>query len=161
MRKDVLADSGAEAYWLDVAIRELEEISGTDERRAAMEVELRGLQKRSLKSMGSFPIEIDVTEDREKISKVFQNGPLSKCLLMFAQLERSPDPEQLRKDALESREAAPLMAMLSTAYIDERGRPTKSVAVRRTIAANDICARLHPTPTGRLHQRCSPTDRAD
>lgn len=127
MRKDVQADSGAEAYWLDVAIRELEEIPGTDERRAAMEVELRGLQKRSLKNMGSIPIEIDVTDVREKVAKLFDEHPLSKCLLMYAQLTHSPDPEQLRKEAIETRESAPLMSMMPTSYIDERGRPTKSV----------------------------------
>lgn len=127
MRNEVQQDSGAEAYWLDNAIRELEEIPGTDERRAAMEVELRGLQKRSLKGMGSFPIEIEVGETREKVIELFADKPLSQCLLMFPQLTNSPDPKELRKDALESREAAPLMSMMPTSYIDERGRPTKSV----------------------------------
>jgi hypothetical protein len=127
MRKEVQQDSGAEAYWLDLAIGELEEIPGTDERRAAMEVELRGMQKRSLKGMGSFPIELDVTDIREKVIELFADKPLSRCLLMYAQLTNSPDPYLLRKEALESREAAPLMAMMPTSYIDERGRPTKSV----------------------------------
>lgn len=43
MRKQVQQNSGAEAYWLDIAILELEEIPDTDDRRATMEVELRGL----------------------------------------------------------------------------------------------------------------------
>lgn len=127
MRLEVQKDSGAEAHWVDKAIRELEAIPGTETRRAAMEVELRDLQKKSLGGMASFSFDLEVGDDREKIIAAFGEMNLSQGLLNFAHITSSPDPEQLRKDALEMREVSPLMSLIPTAYVDGRGRTTKVV----------------------------------
>lgn len=128
MRGDVRKDSGAEAYWVDRAIRELEEIPDTKTRREVLESELRELQKTSLGDMASFPIELDFKDDLERVASAFESLSLSEGLFNFAHLTSSPDPAQLRKDAEELRAASPLLSIIPVAYVDERGRTTKVVA---------------------------------
>lgn len=128
MRHDVQKDSGAEAHWVDQAIREMVGIPDTEDRRAALEVELRELQLKSLGNMGSFSVDLECKEDQERVTGVFGTLGLSDGLIQFAHLTSSPDPEMLRNEASQQRAYAPLSAILSAAYIDERGRTTKVVS---------------------------------
>lgn len=128
MRHEVQKDSGAEAHWVDQAIREMVDIPGTEERRATMEVELRALQRKSLSNMGSFSVDLECKEDQQRVTDIFETLGLSDGLIQFAHLTSSPDPEMLRNEATQQRADAPLAAMLSAAYIDERGRTTKVAA---------------------------------
>lgn len=124
MRNDVKGSAAAEAHWVMDALQELRHIEGMEDVEAELELELRRLQKASLKEMGSFKFEIDVKEEREAIEAFFSECSLSDGLREFALLERSRDPAQLRKDALATLDKSPLASMFSAVHLDEHGRTT-------------------------------------
>lgn len=124
MRNDVKGSAAAEAHWVMDALQELRHVEGMEDVESELELELRRLQKASLKEMGSFKFEIDVKDEREAVEAFFSECSLGDGLREFALLERSRDPAQLRKDALETLDKSPLASMFSAVHLDEHGRTT-------------------------------------
>lgn len=124
MRNDVKGSAAAEAHWVMDALQELRHVEGMEDVESELELELRRLQKASLKEMGSFKFEIDVKEERKAVEAFFSECSLSDGLREFALLERSRDPAQLRKEALETLDKSPLASMFSAVHLDEHGRTT-------------------------------------
>lgn len=124
MRNDVKGSAAAEAHWVMDALQELRHVEGMEDVESELELELRRLQKASLKEMGSFKFEIDVKEEREAVEAFFSDCSLSDGLREFALLERSRDPGQLQKEALETLGKSPLASMFSAVHLDEHGRIT-------------------------------------
>jgi hypothetical protein len=121
MRHQVSSPQAA-AGWVSDALQQIRHIEGMDEREQELEIELRGLQKVSLKQMGTFTIDLKVGEARETITEKFSTLNLSDALRTFALLSRSRDPVKLREEALENARKSPLMAMMSFVHVDSEGR---------------------------------------
>jgi hypothetical protein len=122
MRRFVLGSAAAEASWVTDALQELRHIRGLEEEEAALEIELRKLQKASLRQMGSIPIEMDLTDDHKVVSEVFEGASLSDALWNFAMLASSQKPDELRREALDMGQQSPLMAMMGYSHVDGEGR---------------------------------------
>lgn len=122
MREGVRGSPGAEASWISDALIELRRIPGKQDQEIALEIELRRLQRASLDEMGTIPLEFDVSAERAAVAKHFGDLPLSETLRQFALLERSADPEALRREALDVAQSAPLMAMMGVHHINAEGR---------------------------------------
>jgi hypothetical protein len=122
MRDDVKGSAGAEASWVMDALQQLRHIDGMEDRERELEIELRQLQKASLKQMGSFEVDLKIGDTPQKVTEHFSTLSLSDSLKQFAMLDHSRDPEKLRTGALESAKNSPLLAMMSMAHIDDEGR---------------------------------------
>lgn len=124
MRQTVKGSAAAEAHWVMDALQELRHVKGMEETEAALEIELRQLQKASLKEMGTFKYEIDVKAERAQIEAFFEACTLSDGFKEFALLDWSRDPDKLRKDALDGMDRLPLSSLFSAVHVDEHGRTT-------------------------------------
>ncbi|HUN99048.1 MAG TPA: hypothetical protein VMU69_22805 [Bradyrhizobium sp.] len=123
MREQVKGSAAAEASWVTEALQQLRHVEGMEDREQSLEVELRRLQKASLKQMGKFDIDLQLGDSREKIAEHFAKLSLSDALRRFALLTRSRDPARLRDEALNVAKNAPLMAMMAGVHVDSEGRP--------------------------------------
>jgi hypothetical protein len=122
MREQVKGAAAAEASWITDALQQLRHLEGMEDREHALEIELRRLQKASLRQMGRFEIDLQLGDTPKKITEHFATLNLSDALKGFAFLSQSRDPAQLRKEALETAKNAPLMAMMSVVHVDDEGR---------------------------------------
>jgi hypothetical protein len=122
MREQVKGSAAAEASWITDALQQLRHVQGMEDREQALEIELRRLQKASLRQMGAVQIDLQLGDTQEKITEHFATLSLSEALKRFGLLTRSRDPAQLREDALAAAKSAPLMAMLSAHHVDGEGR---------------------------------------
>jgi len=123
MRREVKGSAAAEASWVTDALQELRHVEGTEDRRQALQEELRGLQATSLDQMGRFEVDLELGDTPEKVAEHFATLNLSEALKSFALLERSRNPDDLRKYALESVQDTPMIAMMSGVHLDGEGRP--------------------------------------
>lgn len=122
MREQVKGSAAAEASWITDALQQLRHVEGMEDREQTLEIELRRLQKASLKQMGTFEIDLQLGDTQEKIAEHFGTLSLSEGLKRFALLTHSRDPARLREEALAAAKSAPLMAMLSGVHLDAEGR---------------------------------------
>ena len=122
MRKDVAGRAAAEASHVMDALQQLRHVKGLVDRKAALEIELRDLQKASIEQMGTFKIDLRVDETRDRVEQHFDQLSLPDSLRVFVVLDSSRDPAKLREEALEQANAAPLMAMMSAVHMDDEGR---------------------------------------
>lgn len=123
MRKGV-SGAAAEAHWVSDALQELRHIDGMEELEHQLEIDLKRLQKASLKEMGTFTYPIDVKEETDVITAFFDQCTLSDGLREMALLDNSRDPDKLRRDALEGLKRSPLSSMFSAVHLDQEGRTT-------------------------------------
>jgi hypothetical protein len=73
--------------------------------------------------MSSFSHRIDLKEIVEGEDKQLGGEPnLMDVLLMFANLERSPDPDKLMADAMKSIREHPLSSLFGTLFHDHEGK---------------------------------------
>ncbi|MDO8420657.1 MAG: hypothetical protein Q7S99_00695 [Parvibaculum sp.] len=121
MREQV-SGAGAEAHWIMKALQALRHIADVTEMEEALENDLRRLQKASIKEMGSFPIELDVSDEREETVNQFSNLTLPEALLNFARISSSPGLDYLKKQALDAVNTTPLTAMIGISHVDEEGK---------------------------------------
>jgi hypothetical protein len=128
MRNDVKGSAGAEASWVMDALQQLRHIDGMEDRERELEIELRRLQKASLKQMGSFEFDLKIGDTPQKVAEHFAALSLSDSLKQFALLDHSRDPAKLRAEALEVAKASPLMAMMPWVHVDDEGRTTSRSA---------------------------------
>jgi hypothetical protein len=122
MREQVKGSAAAEASWITDALQQLRHVEGMEEREQTLEIELRRLQKASLKQMGRVEIDLQLGDTQEKIAEHFSTLGLSDALRSFAMLSRSRDPSQLRDEALKVAGSNPLMAMMPFHHVDNDGR---------------------------------------
>jgi hypothetical protein len=127
MRETVRGSAAAEASWITDALQQLRHVKGQEDRELELEIELRRLQKASLKQMGRFEIDLQLGDTADKVAAHFSTLGLSAALKEFALLTHSRDPVRLREEALMAAKEAPLMAMMPIAHVDDDGRTeTKS-----------------------------------
>ena len=104
------------------ALQQLQHVDGMEDLERDLEIDLRRLQKASLKQMGSFEVDLGIGDSYERAVERFSKLNLSDALKQFALLDRSRDPDELRQVALKMRETSPLVSMLSAVHIDGEGR---------------------------------------
>ncbi|MGF1640500.1 MAG: hypothetical protein ACFCUO_06080 [Rhodospirillales bacterium] len=112
----------AAASWLMDAIRALRRLPGTKERRVELEAKLSEAQASISDEMGVISTEIDLGEIVDHTRKVIGGLTLPQALAKFARLERSPEPETLRKEALKQAEENPLSSIVPMAIHDDEGK---------------------------------------
>lgn len=122
MRDKVKGSAGAEAGWVMAALQQLRHVDGEEKLEYDLEVELRRLQKAQWKQLGTFQSDLHIEGVPEKIAEQFSALSLSDALKRFGKLGRSPDPEKLREEALQTRNIAPLMSMMPSGHLDGEGR---------------------------------------
>ena len=121
MREQV-GSAAAQAYWTRKAIGELRAAGGFKDRIAKLRAELRDLQDASLDEFGQFSIPMDLTEERQGTIELFDGLTLPDVLLKFALLSQSPKVEELRSQALESRENSFFGSLFGASYSDQEGK---------------------------------------
>ncbi len=122
MRNQVLGSASAQAAWVMDALQELRHIAGLEEREQELEIELRRLQKESLSEMAAMPISFDVKPERERLADIFDKMSLPEALRYYAMVAEPRQLDELKTEALETAQVAPLSAMISVAHIDRDGR---------------------------------------
>ena len=128
---------GAEAHWVQTALFALRHVRGTDARRRELRRELRDLQEDSLAQMGQFSIPLDVGDERDAVLRDFDAMNLPTALRELACLSRSRPIEELRRQALESRESSPLSIMMGSSYLDADGKSAVQVGAAPTVEEPD------------------------
>jgi hypothetical protein len=127
MRSQV-SGPGAEAHWVQTALFALRHVRGTEARRQELRRELRDLQEDSLGQMGQFSVPLDVGDERDRVLRSFDAMDLPTALRELACLSRSRPIEELRQDALKSRETSPLSTMMGSRHLDADGKSAAQVA---------------------------------
>lgn len=106
-------------------------------RRRELRRELRDLQEDSLGEMGQFSVPLDVGDERDRILRGFDAMDLSSALRELACLSRPRPIEELRRNALESRESSPLSTMMGASYLDADGKNAALVAAAPAVEEPD------------------------
>ena len=104
------------------AIKELQSIPGTKERRQELEAKLRVAQATVPDEMSEFSTTVDLTELVDDAQERIGGKSLGHALAALACLARSPDPDELRDRARERISDAPLSTMMSSTRIDDEGK---------------------------------------
>ena len=159
------ADSGFKgmvaASWLMDAIKALRQLPGTKQRRTELESKLRDAQSSIRDEMGVISTEIDLSALVDHARKTVGGLTLSKALGEFASLDASPNPEQLRREALEQAEKYPLSSIIPMAFYDDEDKlvarspglmgdkASEETAIRHLIARNEGMRR-HLTVSGSI-----------
>lgn len=123
MRQQVSKSAAADAHWVTEALQQLSHIDGMEAEEQALEVELKRLQKASLKEMRGFPVDLMVGDEANQTARHFESLDLAEALKQFALLAVSPSPESLRQEAMDLKELTPLSTMFGTVHLDGDGRP--------------------------------------
>ena len=92
------------ASWLMDAIKALRRIPGTKVRRQELEAVLREAQSSISDEMGTVTTVIDLTDIADHARKTVKGRTLAQVFAEFAQLDASPTPEALRKEAIDQAE---------------------------------------------------------
>jgi hypothetical protein len=122
MRKQVHGAS-AEAHWVQQAVLELRHIKGHDELEDQLLLELRRLQRASIKEMKPFSIDLDVRELRNRVEGTFEKYELAEALRELGLLVRSRSVKDLRQEALDLANEYPIQGIMGIAHIDDEGKP--------------------------------------
>jgi len=121
MRKQV-SGAAAQASWIMDALQALRHVKGVEDKELELEHDLRRLQKTSMKEMAAIPIEMDISDEREKFIAQFSSYRLPEALKQFALITGSPSVDRLEDEALKSIKNNPLMAMMGVSHVDEEGK---------------------------------------
>jgi len=104
------------------AIQALRRLPNTNQRRDELEEKLREAQSSVRDEMGVISTHFDLTEHIKHARQIVGGVTLSQALGQFADLARSPDPDELRDEARRIAEHNPLSSMMSSSLVDEDGR---------------------------------------
>jgi hypothetical protein len=110
------------SHFLSSAIAQLHGVPGKKDRRIELRHQLIDVQARVSEEMSVFSQELDLREMAEKVQKVVGRVDLPDMLFIFADLERSPDPQALTSDAAKMIEKHPLSSIFGTAHMDREGK---------------------------------------
>lgn len=122
--RDECGQPGAKAAWVMDALLRLRHIKSTEAQALEVELEneLRRLQRASTREMGTFAINIEIPEERERIVEMFSTMDFSTTLKSFAMLDNSPKLEDLKASVLEQGRSSPLSSMMGVNHVDEDGK---------------------------------------
>jgi hypothetical protein len=110
------------SHHLSAAIAELHGIPGKKDRRTELRHRLIDIQASISEELSVFSQEVDLREIIENIEKeIKKHGVLNK-LLLFATLARSPEPDELVKEAIASIQEHPLVSLFGASHLDHEGK---------------------------------------
>lgn len=110
------------------AIQAMRSLPGTKERRKQLETQLRGQQADVLDELG--PISsgpIDLSELARGTVEAIEGHPLPAVLARLANLTRSTPVEELKGEARQAAEQAPLVAFMGGTQLDAQGKVVGSI----------------------------------
>ncbi|WP_316192530.1 MULTISPECIES: hypothetical protein [unclassified Bradyrhizobium] len=122
--RDQCSQAGAKASWVMDALMRLRQIK-CDEAAALeeeLELQLRRLQRASMREMATFVVDISNPVERDRILDLFVPMDLSTALQSFALLAVSPKIEDLKAHARARAEHEPFSAMMGGKHVDDEGR---------------------------------------
>lgn len=122
--RDECGQAGAKASWVMDALLRLRALKSEEAQvlEAELEIELRLLQKAALREMGSFPISLDVPDERERILTHFSEIDLASALKDYAFLSVSPAVSDLKAEALKEAGRSGISSMFGIQHVDQEGR---------------------------------------
>lgn len=122
--RDECGQAGAKASWVMDALLRLRHIKCDEalQLEQELEVELRQLQRASMREMATFSIDIRIDSERDRILSLFERMSFSEALKSFALLESSPKTDDLKEQALGLAEQTPLSAMMGGKHVDGEGK---------------------------------------
>ncbi|WP_424940627.1 DUF7380 domain-containing protein [Aliiroseovarius sp. S253] len=130
------------SHWLSMAISQYHGHPGSRERRKALRHRLVDVQEGIREELQTISTPMDFREIAEETKKRLDGMPLLDLLLLFADLDRSPDPEQLVEKAQKSAEEAPLSSLISASYMDRDGKTVAKAPGVDPVGESDIVALL-------------------
>lgn len=111
------------SHWLSNAIAEISNVPKTRERRSELRHKLIDLQASIPDEMSTFSQDIDLRGIVKALKdQLNEKRELIDLLLLFADLGRSPQPEQLVNSALEKIRKYPLSSLFGTSFHDREGK---------------------------------------
>ena len=120
---DTCKDSAIhESHWLQQAITKLRNIRGSRERRRELQARLVAVQPFIRDEMEVFETEIDLTDLVNHTRNTICGHSFIRALGAFAQLCRSPNPEDLRDRARRDAERSVLASLFSATIHDDEGK---------------------------------------
>ena len=141
------------AAWLMEAIKKLRNIPNTKKRRQEIEAKLRDAQEAIADEMVEISTEFDASDLVEYALKKVAGLTLAGALAEFANLERSPEVQQLRDDVQKQANQNPLLSIISRSIYDDAGKVVSSSpglvigedgdesAIHHLIAQNEVTRR--------------------
>jgi hypothetical protein len=109
-------------HTLSAAIVQMHGIPGKKDRRTELQHRLIDIQGRIPEEMSVFSQELNLREIATEVEKAVGRVGLVDKLFILASLPRSPEPEELVKNAVEAIRDYPLQSIFSTAYLDREGK---------------------------------------
>ncbi len=110
------------AHKLSSAIAQLHGIPGKRDRRKELQHRLIEVQARIPDEMSTFSHKLDLREIAEEVEKSIGRVGLIDKLFLFANLDRSPEPAELVKEAVEAIRKYPLSSLFGTSHLDREGK---------------------------------------
>ena len=110
------------AHWIAESIQQYHGHPDANKRRQKLKKRLQKIQLAIPGEMQTISTKLDVSGVAQIVSERFEGKSLSHNLLLFADLERSPSPDRLLKDAKESAKSTPLSSLFESAHLDRAGR---------------------------------------
>jgi len=133
--RDQCPQASAKASWVMEVLQRLHIIK-CDEAVALeqeLEVELRRLQRASLREMATFSANVGILAEREYILNLFESMDFSTCLKSFAMLENSPKIEDLKAEALQRADQGEEQALSEDRRRDRPVRPFRAEGDRSRV----------------------------
>lgn len=122
MRKQVTS-AGAEAHWVQQALLELRHVDGQDDLEDALFLDLRRLQRASIKEMSPASTPLGIEGVPEKTEELYESFSLAEALKRFGLITKSTPIEDMRKFALQTLRDFPMQGIMPIAYVDAEGKP--------------------------------------
>ena len=110
------------AAFLRDAIQALREVVGTRDRRQELQRRLTSVQESIQDEMGVVSTALDIENEVDAVTKGLQGVSLGEAMGLFADLLRSPEPADLREQALRIAEENPLSSMMPSTTHDDEGK---------------------------------------
>lgn len=110
------------SHLLSDAISMLHGVAGARERQLELKHQLIEVQARVSEEMTPLSHEMDLSDLVTAVEEKFLNLNVYDSLFMFAALDASPSPDNLRSDAIEQINQFPLSSLFSAAHLDDEGK---------------------------------------
>jgi hypothetical protein len=119
---DSVPSALAASHHLGAAIAELHGIPGKKDRRTELRHRLIDMQAGISEELSVFSQEVDLHEMVENVTEEIKKHGLIDKLLIFVALARSPDPDELVKDALIRIREHPFASLFGASHLDREGK---------------------------------------
>lgn len=110
------------AHWLSSAISVFHGLPNKKERRAELRHRLIDIQARVPDEMSVFTQPLDLKEIAERVGQTINKATLLDKFLVLADMVQSPDPAELREDAIKMIAEHPLSSIFGVAHYDRDGK---------------------------------------